>query len=245
MSIDEKVTRYWHVVVLVVCLVLAVGMALNQRSKVLDAIIEHNRLISERTELLDKDKLLTDDIETSKHKLAECAKKVADPSKRNVSDMQSYITARYSKVPIELAALISQKTNEIADEHDVDFALVVGVIDVESAFNPFAISKADARGLMQVMFKVWGKQYKITKASDLHDIGLNITVGVQILKHYINKNEGSLSKALKDYNGGGKDYARDVYVAIGRFTAFRNNTYEEKATKSTPTIPVTTPKDKR
>ena len=187
-----------------------------------------NKTLTEEWEALNgKNELLVEDIETAKHKLAECARKIADPAKRNVSDMHLYIMARYSKVPRELAALIAQKTNEITDKHDVDFALVVGLMDVESAYNPFAVSKKDARGLMQVMFKYWGKQYNIKKASDLHDITLNIETGVKVLKHYIDKNEGSISKALTAYNGGGKDYAKDVFVAIGRFTAYRNNTYQK------------------
>jgi len=214
---------------------ISVVIALIATAVVLTVCGSHKRteinLIEERDVAYIENNQLKEDVETIKHNLVECQKKVADPAKRNVTDMHSYIMARYSKVPRELAAIIAQTTNETADKHDVDFALVVGVMDVESAYNPFAISKKDARGLMQVMFKYWGKQYEVAKASDLHDIALNINIGIQVLKHYIDKNEGNISKALTAYNGGGKDYAREVFVSIGRFTAYRNNTYQAEEEK--------------
>jgi soluble lytic murein transglycosylase-like protein len=216
-----------------VCVLSVISVLLAATS--ISMSIKNGKLQSENSTLTEKseaiyveNKRLAEEEATTKHRLAECQKKIADPSKRNVADMQSYVMARYSKVPRELAALISQKTDEIADRHDVDFALVVGVMDVESAFNPFAISKADARGLMQVRWKVWGKKYSIEKASDLHDIALNIETGIKVLKYYIDKNKGSISRALKDYNGGGKTYAESVYVAVGRFTTFRNNSYQDE-----------------
>lgn len=77
--------------------------------------------------------------------------------------------------------------------------LVLAVINVESNFNRFAISKAGAQGLMQVM-PFWLKE--IGKPNDnLFDVQTNLRMGCTILKYYINKEKGDLTRALARYNG--------------------------------------------
>src|SRR5262249_39278007 len=44
-----------------------------------------------------------------------------------------------------------QEINEIAERYGVDSTLVHAVIDAESAFNPWAVSRKGAQGLMQLM----------------------------------------------------------------------------------------------
>lgn len=77
--------------------------------------------------------------------------------------------------------------------------LVLAVIEVESNFNPYAISSAGARGLMQVM-PFWLK--KIGKPSDsLFRVHTNLRYGCTILKYYLDKEKGNLHHALARYNG--------------------------------------------
>ena len=77
--------------------------------------------------------------------------------------------------------------------------LVLAVINVESNFNRFAISKAGAQGLMQIM-PFWLKE--IGKPGDnLFDVQTNLRMGCTILKYYINKEKGDLTRALARYNG--------------------------------------------
>lgn len=193
----------------------------NRKINNLKAQIEH------REDLLDfKELAHAEEIEGLKEEYDECLQKVQDPSKRNRLDMKEYIMARYPNVPKELAELVAVKTDELTKKHNMDFSLVVGLMEVESAYNPFAVSSVGARGLLQVMPSVWGKKFEIKHASDLHDIELNISTGIQVLKHYIDKNEGNVTKALQNYNGSsGRDFSNKVYIAVGKFTAFRNNTY--------------------
>lgn len=83
----------------------------------------------------------------------------------------------------------------------VDLApeLVLAVIDTESNFNRWAISSVGARGLMQIM-PFWLKE--IGKANDnLFTIETNLRFGCTILRHYLDKEKGNLSKALARYNG--------------------------------------------
>ena len=77
--------------------------------------------------------------------------------------------------------------------------LVLAVIDVESNFDRFAISKAGAQGLMQVM-PFWLKE--IGKPRDsLFNIRTNLRMGCTILKYYLKIEKGDLTRALARYNG--------------------------------------------
>lgn len=183
--------------------------------------------IEARDEVIEfKERYHADEVAKLKEEHDECLQKVQDPSKRNRLDMQNYITTKYPEVPIELAELIAIKTDKLSKKHNMDFSLIVGLMQVESAYNPFAVSSVKARGLLQVMYSVWGKTFKIKKASDLHDIELNIDTGIRVLKHYLDKNKGNVTKALQNYNGStGSEFSNRVFVAVGKFTAFRNNTY--------------------
>lgn len=86
--------------------------------------------------------------------------------------------------------------------------LVLAVIEVESNFDPFAISSAGAQGLMQVM-PFWRDE--IGKPEDnLFRIRTNLRYGCTILKYYLDKENGNLWRALARYNGDRSGY---VYPA--------------------------------
>ena len=88
--------------------------------------------------------------------------------------------------------------------------LVLAVIHIESRFDRFAISRAGAQGLMQVM-PFWLKE--IGHANDnLVDLRTNLRMGCTILKYYLDKEKGDLIKGLARYNGsyGTRKYADKV-----------------------------------
>lgn len=94
--------------------------------------------------------------------------------------------------------------------------LVLAVIEVESNFKPFAISRVGARGLMQVM-PFWLK--KIGRPGDsLFHVQTNLRYGSTILKYYLDKEKGNLTRALGRYNGspGRWKYPGKVYRAFDR-----------------------------
>ena len=77
--------------------------------------------------------------------------------------------------------------------------LVLAVIEVESRFDRFAISRAGAMGLMQVM-PFWLKE--IGRPEDnLFDIHTNLRLGCTILRYYLDKEKDDLTAALARYNG--------------------------------------------
>lgn len=81
----------------------------------------------------------------------------------------------------------------------LDTQMVLGLIQVESAFRQYAISGVGARGLMQVM-PFW-KNYIGKPEHNLFDIRTNLRYGCTILRHYRNVENGNLQRALARYNG--------------------------------------------
>lgn len=79
--------------------------------------------------------------------------------------------------------------------------LVLAVIQVESAFNPLAVSAAGAYGLMQVRYAVWKDELAIDRGR-IFDIEYNIDLGLRILKQYHEETGGDLRRALFLYNNG-------------------------------------------
>jgi soluble lytic murein transglycosylase-like protein len=77
--------------------------------------------------------------------------------------------------------------------------LVLAVIEVESNFDPYAVSVAGALGLMQVM-PFWINE--IGRPDDnLIRVETNLRYGCTILKFYLDKEKGDLRRALGRYNG--------------------------------------------
>ena len=77
--------------------------------------------------------------------------------------------------------------------------LVLALIQIESRFDRFAISGAGAQGLMQVM-PFWKNE--IGHSDDnLTDVMTNLRYGCQILKYYMQKENGNWMRALARYNG--------------------------------------------
>jgi soluble lytic murein transglycosylase-like protein len=88
--------------------------------------------------------------------------------------------------------------------------MVLAVIDIESAFDPYAVSSAGAQGLMQVM-PFWLDE--IGHPGDrLIDIQTNLRMGCTILKYYYDMEDGDWVPALARYNGslGRREYPEKV-----------------------------------
>ena len=96
----------------------------------------------------------------------------------------------------------------------LDPHLVLAVIDVESKFRKYAVSKSGARGLMQVM-PFWVKQIGAPR-DNLFQERINLRYGCTILRHYVDRERGNLANALGRYNGslGQADYPNRVLRAL-------------------------------
>lgn len=82
----------------------------------------------------------------------------------------------------------------------LDPGLVLGLIQVESAYRKYAISIAGARGYMQVM-PFWTKVIGDSDRRALFNMQTNLRYGCAILRMYIDMEKGNLYLALGRYNG--------------------------------------------
>ncbi len=97
-------------------------------------------------------------------------------------------------------------------------ALVLGLIQVESAFRKYATSIVGARGYMQVM-PFWSRVIGDNDAKKLFQMQTNLRYGCAILRMYIDMEGGNLYLALGRYNGsrGQADYPNAVLSAWKRW----------------------------
>lgn len=86
----------------------------------------------------------------------------------------------------------------VSKDHGVDIALVHAVISAESGYNPSAISRAGARGLMQLMPDT-AKRFGV---QDIMDPAQNIRGGVAYLRELLTMFNGNLELTLAAYNAG-------------------------------------------
>ena len=105
----------------------------------------------------------------------------------------------------------------------LDVSLVMGLIQVESAFRKFAVSSVGARGYMQVM-PFWTRVIGDGDAGKLFHMQTNLRFGCVILRHYLDRERGDLYMTLGRYNGsrGKAPYPNAV------FAAQRNWFFQEK-----------------
>jgi soluble lytic murein transglycosylase-like protein len=100
----------------------------------------------------------------------------------------------------------------------LDVGLVLGLVQVESAFRKFAVSSVGARGYMQIM-PFWSRLIGDGDAAKLFHMQTNLRFGCVILRHYLDRENGNLFMALGRYNGsrGRPEYPDAVLSAARRW----------------------------
>lgn len=84
---------------------------------------------------------------------------------------------------------------------DVDVALVMALIEVESGFNTAAVSPKGARGLMQLL-PTTARLYGLRDAQELHQPARNLEIGIRHLKDLLAAHGNHQALALASYNAG-------------------------------------------
>ena len=118
-------------------------------------------------------------------------------AQRWLNEMEKRIDARIPerKQRLELLRTVHYE----ATRARLDPQLVLGLIEVESKFRKYAVSKAGARGYMQVM-PFWLDQIG-QPGHNLFHLRTNIAYGCAILRHYLDVEDGDYFRALGRYNG--------------------------------------------
>ena len=106
------------------------------------------------------------------------------------------VSAEYIAIPANQA--YDDIIEEAAAEYDLDPNLIRVVMQAESAFHPFAVSRAGAEGLMQLMPEL-ADEMEVSNSFDPRD---NIMGGARYLKRLLDYHNGNIDLALASYNAG-------------------------------------------
>jgi hypothetical protein len=113
--------------------------------------------------------------------------------RRTVEMSDSWLAARIGR-PCAFDELIRRA----ADSHGLDPRLLKSVMMVESGFNPRAVSRKGAMGLMQLM-PATARAYGVR---DVFDPNENVSGAARYLTYLLNQYDGDLEQALAAYNAG-------------------------------------------
>jgi soluble lytic murein transglycosylase-like protein len=131
-----------------------------------------------------------------------------DPSGKKVYyNIPTRVTSSGQEVAVYYSSKVddySKMIDEVCASRGVDNNIVKALIQVESNYNPWAVSAKGARGLMQLM-PATAARYGVQK---IHDPRENITGGVSYLKDLLLLFNNDLRLALAAYNAGEKAVQR-------------------------------------
>jgi soluble lytic murein transglycosylase-like protein len=102
-----------------------------------------------------------------------------------------------AKMPLEQAPF-GELIRKAAAKYEVDADLVFSVVAAESNFNPKAVSRRNAHGLMQLL----PETAKRMGVGDIYDPAQNIDGGTRYLRDLLKMYDGDLALTLAAYNAG-------------------------------------------
>jgi len=107
---------------------------------------------------------------------------------------------RYASTTVSYgnSGAISETIRQAAHHYGVDSRLIEAMVQVESRFEPFAVSRVGAMGLMQLMPET-ARQLGVANPFDIEE---NIYAGVRYFKSLYNRFNGNLRLSLAAYNAG-------------------------------------------
>src|SRR4030066_1715345 len=115
-------------------------------------------------------------------------------SKEDVGNDNHSSSFSYIKDSNQYDSMIS----ELSKKYQVDFALIKAIIRTESGFNPFAVSRKGAKGLMQLMPETALRM----NVSNVFNPRENIEGGVRYFKYLLSLFNDDLRLSLAAYNAG-------------------------------------------
>lgn len=121
----------------------------------------------------------------------------SDPRYRGVAGGSAVTEERFRRSARQ-SGRYTELIREIARQYDVDPTLVAAMIRAESAFDPSAVSRKGAAGLMQLMPQT-ASALGVLDRFDPHE---NIRGGVRHLRYLLDRYRGQVAIAVAAYNAG-------------------------------------------
>lgn len=149
------------------------------------------------------------------------------PSRKDVKPVPRLAAGRVSRTATLPATRFDPYIDMVARDNGLDPTLVKAVALVESGFNPKAVSRKGARGLMQLMPKT-AARYGVSDPTDPYQ---SLRGGARHLRDLLDAYDGNVTLALAAYNAGQgavaryggvpafaetRDYVRKVQAKMGR-----------------------------
>lgn len=117
--------------------------------------------------------------------------------KENDTAKKEIVCAFFIDTPLDID--IIEYIQQLCCDYEIPFEIVLSVIETESSYNPEAVSRVGAIGLMQIMPQYHQERMRRLNCNDLMNPKDNITVGVDFLSELLKLYEGDMHKALTAY----------------------------------------------
>ncbi|MGE5341106.1 MAG: lytic transglycosylase domain-containing protein [Candidatus Omnitrophota bacterium] len=140
-------------------------------------------------------------------------------TRKEKTDFDTYKDTVFEKKYPEfskIATIVYHKSKK----YGFDPYMIMGLIQFESNFNPYAVSQQGAYGLMQVHYATWKDRLAID-FSRIFDAEYNIDLGLKVLDFYYKKCSNKLLAALCFYNGYKLRRTSNVKTIQSKLCAFR------------------------
>jgi soluble lytic murein transglycosylase len=109
-----------------------------------------------------------------------------------------FIKERPKRTPRHSSTQYDHIISDASQKYGVDSRLIRAIIRAESDFNPRAVSKKGAKGLMQIM----PENFRLLDISNPYDPRQSIMGGARYFKELYQRYQGKLSLSLAAYNAG-------------------------------------------
>lgn len=163
------------------------------------------------------------EVPVSKHGLSQVHYEMAQVA--GLEPLRAYLASKYDLNKDDTIDIIASVI-KYSDKYNIAPDLILGLIRVESGFEPDAESTTGARGLMQIMPGIHRKLVA-KEGGGLDDLwvpAFNIKIGTMILKQMLQVSSGDIEHALARYNGSYGQHNRYAEKVMAARVYFRQYT---------------------